>query len=395
MKHYDIEFDQKKRVATHSAKSTASSPTRTITSCGWDAPVPAHRATGTISACPKATSRASATTATVPQLWWIDPAERTRNSERAMGDDVHQAAASGETEVRTGPSTASASQELRPPRNDGVFHPAVPADHPDLHRDHAGCLRRDAVCPGGPVERQIMRFQMAAWPRADGGGRRAGAAATRCPKSRSRKSAATTASTSRCTSGTPSGCGTSSTWISARSYIYQDPVWDVIKSRFPISIFLGLTGFLLSYLVCVPLGVIKAVRHGSRFDFFSSVIVFLGYAVPGWALGTALLVLFGGGSFWSIFPARRIPARQLGISQRVGARSRPAASHVAAGLLLHGRRLCDRDHPHEELADGESRAGLRADGVRQGPERTPRHLRACAAQLADSACHRARPRRSA
>jgi microcin C transport system permease protein len=86
------------------------------------------------------------------------------------------------------------------------------------------------------------------------------------------------------------------------SYIYQDPVWDVIKSRFPISIFLGLTGFVLSYMVCVPLGVIKAVRHGSRFDFFSSVIVFLGYAVPGWALGTALLVLFGGGSFWDLFP---------------------------------------------------------------------------------------------
>jgi microcin C transport system permease protein len=86
------------------------------------------------------------------------------------------------------------------------------------------------------------------------------------------------------------------------SYIYQDPVWDVIKSRFPVSIFLGLTGFFLSYFVCVPLGVIKAVRHGSRFDFISSVIVFLGYAIPGWAMGTMLLVLFGGGSFWNLFP---------------------------------------------------------------------------------------------
>jgi microcin C transport system permease protein len=86
------------------------------------------------------------------------------------------------------------------------------------------------------------------------------------------------------------------------SYVYQEPVWDVIKSRFPVSIFLGLTGFLLSYLVCVPLGVFKAIRHGSRFDFLSSTIVFLGYSVPGWALGTALLVLFGGGSFFSVFP---------------------------------------------------------------------------------------------
>ena len=87
-----------------------------------------------------------------------------------------------------------------------------------------------------------------------------------------------------------------------RSYVYQDPVWDVIKSRFPVSVFLGLTGFLLSYLVCVPLGVFKAIRHGSRFDFSSSVIVFLGYSIPGWALGTALLVLLGGGSFWNVFP---------------------------------------------------------------------------------------------
>ena len=86
------------------------------------------------------------------------------------------------------------------------------------------------------------------------------------------------------------------------SYIYQEPVWDVIKSRFPVSIFLGLTGFLLSYVICIPLGVMKAVRHGTKFDVVSSIVVFLGYSVPGWALGTALLVLFGGGSFWSLFP---------------------------------------------------------------------------------------------
>ncbi|MBI2821300.1 MAG: ABC transporter permease subunit, partial [Acidobacteria bacterium] len=50
------------------------------------------------------------------------------------------------------------------------------------------------------------------------------------------------------------------------------------------------------------LGVFKAVYHGSKFDFGSSFVVFLGYSIPGWALGTALLVLFGGGSFWSVFP---------------------------------------------------------------------------------------------
>ena len=87
-----------------------------------------------------------------------------------------------------------------------------------------------------------------------------------------------------------------------RSYTYQEPVWDVIKSRFPVSIFLGFTGFFLSYLICIPLGVWKAVKHGSRFDFVTSFFVFLGYSVPDWALGTGLLVLLGGGSFWNVFP---------------------------------------------------------------------------------------------
>src|SRR4029450_10194114 len=64
----------------------------------------------------------------------------------------------------------------------------------------------------------------------------------------------------------------------------------------------GLTGFILGYFICIPLGVFKAVRHGSKFDLITSVLVFMGYAVPGWALGTALLVLFGGGSFLSVFP---------------------------------------------------------------------------------------------
>jgi microcin C transport system permease protein len=87
-----------------------------------------------------------------------------------------------------------------------------------------------------------------------------------------------------------------------RSYVYQDPVWDIIKARFPVSLTLGLTGFVLSYLVCVPLGVWKAVKHGSKLDVISSLVVFLGYSIPGWALGTGLLVLFGGGSFWELFP---------------------------------------------------------------------------------------------
>jgi microcin C transport system permease protein len=156
--------------------------------------------------------------------------------------------------------------------------------------------------PGGPVERQIMRYQMAI--ATEGGVSSAGSirGAESLPKD--------AIDEIRRYYGFDKPVHIRYVqWLwkvlhldLGRSYVYQDPVWDVIKSRFPISIFLGLTGFLLSYLICVPLGVFKAVRHGSTFDFLSSALVFLGYAVPGWALGTALLVLLGGGSGWSVFP---------------------------------------------------------------------------------------------
>ncbi|MBI3269350.1 MAG: ABC transporter permease subunit [Planctomycetes bacterium] len=89
-----------------------------------------------------------------------------------------------------------------------------------------------------------------------------------------------------------------------KSYVYGQPVWDVIKARFPISIFIGLLGFFLTYSICIPLGILKAVRHGSAFDVLSSAIVFAGYSIPGWVAGTVLLMLFGGGSFWDVFPLR-------------------------------------------------------------------------------------------
>ena len=86
------------------------------------------------------------------------------------------------------------------------------------------------------------------------------------------------------------------------SYTYSKPVWEVIKSRFPVSLRFGITGFLLAYLVCIPLGVLKAIKHGSAFDFTSSAVVFIGYAIPGWVAGIVLLVLLGGGSFLDVFP---------------------------------------------------------------------------------------------
>lgn len=154
--------------------------------------------------------------------------------------------------------------------------------------------------PGGPIERQIMRYRMAV--AAEGGVSGGGAGSTEIPEAAMEEM--------KHYYGFDKPVYTRyGLWLwnivhlnLGRSYVYQDPVWDVIKARFPVSMFLGLTGFFLSYLVCIPLGVFKAIRHGSRFDLLSSLTVFLGYSIPGWALGTALLVLLGGGSFWNVFP---------------------------------------------------------------------------------------------
>jgi len=90
------------------------------------------------------------------------------------------------------------------------------------------------------------------------------------------------------------------------SYNYREPVWDMISSRFPISLTFGLTGFILAYLVCIPLGIAKALRHGSNFDFASSFAVFVGYSIPGWAMGALLLVFLASGRFVDWFPLGNI-----------------------------------------------------------------------------------------
>lgn len=87
-----------------------------------------------------------------------------------------------------------------------------------------------------------------------------------------------------------------------KSYKYNSPVLQLITSRFPVSLYFGIIGFLLGYTICVPLGVLKALRHATTLDFATSALVFAGYSIPGWALGAVLLVLFGGGSFWNIVP---------------------------------------------------------------------------------------------
>ncbi|BBO88877.1 ABC transporter permease subunit [Desulfosarcina ovata] len=80
--------------------------------------------------------------------------------------------------------------------------------------------------------------------------------------------------------------------------------WQVIKERFKVSLIFGITGFVLSYLICIPLGILKALRHNQVFDLFSSLVVFIGYAIPAFAFGMVLKMLFCGTVEWAwdIFP---------------------------------------------------------------------------------------------
>jgi microcin C transport system permease protein len=89
-----------------------------------------------------------------------------------------------------------------------------------------------------------------------------------------------------------------------KSFFHNRGVWELMKDKLPVSISLGIWTFLLTYLISIPLGIAKAVRHGSRFDLWTSTAILVGYAIPGFVLGVALLVLFGGGSFLQLFPLR-------------------------------------------------------------------------------------------
>ncbi|MBV8658842.1 MAG: ABC transporter permease subunit [Burkholderiales bacterium] len=88
------------------------------------------------------------------------------------------------------------------------------------------------------------------------------------------------------------------------SFMHSEPVWTLIKEKLPVTLSLGLWTFFMSYLISIPLGIAKAVRQGTKFDMSTTFLVLLGYAVPGFVLGVALIVLFAGGTFLEWFPLR-------------------------------------------------------------------------------------------
>ncbi|RTR04976.1 microcin C ABC transporter permease YejB [Halomonas nitroreducens] len=88
------------------------------------------------------------------------------------------------------------------------------------------------------------------------------------------------------------------------SFFLGQKVTTLMLDRLPVSISLGLWTTLLVYLVSIPLGIRKALTHGSRFDVWTSGLVIVGYAIPGFLFAILLIVLFAGGSYWDVFPLR-------------------------------------------------------------------------------------------
>lgn len=115
-----------------------------------------------------------------------------------------------------------------------------------------------------------------------------------------------------------------------RSYLLFDfgdsfykgrPVLQLIWEALPVSISLGLWSTLLIYFISIPMGIGKAVRHGSPFDFWTSMFITISYAIPGFLFAVLLIVLFAGGSFWQLFPLSGLVSdnfAELGWRAKVG-----------------------------------------------------------------------------
>ena len=89
-----------------------------------------------------------------------------------------------------------------------------------------------------------------------------------------------------------------------KSYFRDTTVLQLIKEKLPVSMSLGIWMTLLTYLISIPLGIRKAVSDGSRFDTWTSSVIIIGYAIPGFLFAILLIILFAGGSFWDVFPLR-------------------------------------------------------------------------------------------
>jgi microcin C transport system permease protein len=119
------------------------------------------------------------------------------------------------------------------------------------------------------------------------------------------------------------------------SYFRDRSVISLIVEKMPVSISLGLWLTLVQYLVSIPLGIRKAVHDGSTFDIWTSTIIIIGYAIPSFIFAIMLIVLFAGGSYWSLFPLRGLTSDNFESMSFVG-KAADYAWHLALPLFAMG-----------------------------------------------------------
>jgi ABC-type microcin C transport system permease subunit YejB len=167
------------------------------------------------------------------------------------------------------------------------------------------------------------------------------------------------------------------------SFFQNKSVWALVKEKLPVSISLGCGRFSSAiWWLCRWRG--QGCAAGSRFDLATTIVILIGYAIPGFVLGVALLVIFGGQLQW--FPLRGLTSAnfdELGTMGKV-------ADYLAYRAACDGHgggQLCRDGHADQELVSRGDPQAICADGPRQGLVRAPGALQACVSQCADSHRH--------
>ena len=170
------------------------------------------------------------------------------------------------------------------------------------------------------------------------------------------------------------------------SFFQNKAVWALIREKLPVSISLGLWTFFISYGISVPLGVAKAVRAGSRFDLATTLLVLIGYAIPGFVLGVALLVIFGGQLQW--FPLRGLTSPNFD-ELSLGGKIVDYLWHITLPVtsMVLGSFAVTAMLTKNAFSGGNPQA-VRADGARQGPVAAAGAVEARVSQRADPHRHR-------
>jgi ABC-type uncharacterized transport system, permease component len=138
---------------------------------------------------------------------------------------------------------------------------------------------------------------------------------------------------------------------------YYEPVADMIAERLPVSLFYGGMTFFISYFISLPLGYYKALKHGSVFDSSSSVLIFIGFALPGYVVGVLLITLFSYHLEW--FPMGGfVGDAYYDATSFLGTRQRCDVACGTAADLLPDWGFCHPDHDDEKQPDGKPLRGL-------------------------------------